>query len=156
MSVASFGEFHLLEHPPLVLVAGVRSLDRIASCVHSEDQVDDVLQRDVVVVRSVKAAPAYMQPDLFPRDVVQCVIERIDAHRGVFAIVGKRDVGQRTVVPAPQPISTTRSPGWAAAKSNSSFVRAATARSIRAYWSAHARVAALFQNSICPAFPVAA
>jgi len=43
-----------------------------------------------------------------------------------------------------------------AAKSKSSFVRAATARSIRAYWSAHARVAALFQNSICAAFPVAA
>jgi hypothetical protein len=38
------------------------------------------------------------------------------------------------------------SPGWGAAKANSSFVRAATARSIRAYWSAHARVAALFQN----------
>ena len=34
--------------------------------------------------------------------------------------------------------------------------QAATARSIRAYWSAHARVAALFQNSICAAFPVAA
>ena len=45
---------------------------------------------------------------------------------------------------------------WGAAKSNSSFVRAATARSIRAYWSVHARVAALFQNSICAAFPVAA
>src|SRR5262245_45468837 len=37
--------------------------------------------------------------------------------------------------------------------SNSSFVRPATARSIRAYWSARARVAALFQNSICAAFP---
>ena len=55
----------------------------------------------------------------------------------------------------PQPISSTRSPGWGAAKSNNSFVRAATARSIRAYWSAHARVAGLFQNSICAAFPVA-
>jgi len=56
----------------------------------------------------------------------------------------------------PQPISSTRSPGWGAAKSNNSFVRAATARSIRAYWSAQARVAALFQNSICAAFPVSA
>jgi hypothetical protein len=46
--------------------------------------------------------------------------------------------------------------GLGAAKSNSSFVRAATVRSIRAYWSAHARVAALFQNSICAAFPVPA
>ena len=56
----------------------------------------------------------------------------------------------------PQPISSTCSPAWGAAKSKSSFVRAATARSIRAYWSAHARVAALFQNSICAAFPVPA
>ena len=54
----------------------------------------------------------------------------------------------------PHPISSTRSPGRGAAKFNSSLVRAATARSIRAYWSAHARVAALFQNSICAAFPV--
>jgi hypothetical protein len=56
----------------------------------------------------------------------------------------------------PHPISSTRSPGRGAAKFNSSLVRAATARSIRAYWSPHARVAALFQNSICAAFPVPA
>jgi hypothetical protein len=41
-------------------------------------------------------------------------------------------------------------PGWGAAKSKNSFVRAVTARSIRAYWSAHARVAALFQIRSAP------
>jgi len=39
-----------------------------------------------------------------------------------------RVASSRTVVPAPQPMSSTRSPGRGADKANSSFVRAATAR----------------------------
>src|ERR1700730_9814120 len=79
---------------------------------------------------------------------------------GLVGDIGARDVTARsaraarssTVVPLPQPMSSTCSPGWGAAISSSVFVRSTTARSIRSYWSAHAREAALFQNSIWAAF----
>src|SRR5438128_8905970 len=80
----SFAQFYLLEHPPLMLVTGVRSLDRVAAGAHPKAQIDDVPQWDIVVMGTVEAAPADMQPDVFPRNVAQCVVERIDPQRSVF------------------------------------------------------------------------
>src|SRR5215469_1979347 len=92
------GKLYVLEDAPFVLVAGVRGLDRIASGTHTEDQVDNVAERNVVVVRSVEAAPAHMQSDLFFTDVAQRIVQRIDAQRCVLAVIGETDVGQ--AVPA--------------------------------------------------------
>ncbi len=86
-------QFHFLEHPPLVLVAGVRCFDRETSRIHPENQVDDVPQRDVIVMRAVVTAPADMQADFFPRDLPQGVIEGINPYRGVFAVFRQGDVG---------------------------------------------------------------
>src|SRR5262252_701389 len=91
-------QFHLFEHPPFVFVAGVRGLDRIASSAHAEDQINNVLQGYVVVVRPVKTAPAHMQSDFLFGDVAQRIVQRIDAHRCVPAVIGETDVGQ--AVPA--------------------------------------------------------
>ncbi len=53
-------QFRLLEDAPLMLVAGIGGLDGEAARLHAKDQVDDVTERDVVVVRAVVAAPADM------------------------------------------------------------------------------------------------
>ena len=75
----AFGELHFFEDPPFVLVARVRRLDQIAPRTHAEDQVDDVLERNVVMVRAVKAAPGHMQSDLLFRNVAQRVAQCVDA-----------------------------------------------------------------------------
>src|SRR5579862_3325993 len=88
------GQLDLLEDAPFVLVARVGGLDRIAAGVDAEDQVDDVAQRNVVMVRPVKAAPADMQPHLVARDAAQRMVERVDPQRRIFAIVRERDFRQ--------------------------------------------------------------
>src|SRR5207244_10735957 len=86
----SFGQFFPLEGPPLMLVTGVRSLDRVAAGAHPKDQIDDVPQWDIVVMGTVEAAPADMQPDVFPRNVAQCVVEGVYPQCGVSAVLRNR------------------------------------------------------------------
>src|SRR5690348_5189003 len=89
---------HLLEDPPLVLVAWVRGLDRIAARAHLEDDVDDVPERNVALVRSVEAAPADVQPDLLAGDVAKRVIERVDPKLRIAPVL--RDAHLRIHLPA--------------------------------------------------------
>ena len=51
-----------------------------------KNEVDDVAQRDVVLVRAVITAPAGVKAHPVWRDVAQAVIERVDAQRGILAI----------------------------------------------------------------------
>ena len=88
----ALGQLHLLEDPPLVLVAGVGGLDRVARGADAEDDVDDVLERNVVAVRAVEAPPADVQPHLLARDAAQGVVDRVDAQRGVLAVVAHAHV----------------------------------------------------------------
>src|SRR4029077_19398336 len=90
----SIRQFYLLEDSPLMLVTGVRGLDRVAAGAHPKDQIDDVLQWDIVVMGTVEAAPADMQPDLFPRNVAQRVVECVDSQRRVSAVLRDRYAGQ--------------------------------------------------------------
>ena len=46
----TLGQLHVLEHPPFVFMAWVGGFDRKASGIHPEDQVDDVPERDVIVM----------------------------------------------------------------------------------------------------------
>src|SRR5262245_65673848 len=50
----------LLPYPPLVLVSRIRHLERIAADSYPQHEIDDVLDRDVIGVRPVPAAPAKM------------------------------------------------------------------------------------------------
>ena len=59
-----------------------------------------------------------------------------------------------TVVPLPQPMSITRSPGCGAAKASSRSVSPSNSRSIGSWRSAQQRVAALFQYWTSPALSV--
>ena len=45
----------------------------------TQHEVHDVAQRDVVLVRSMVAAPADVQPDLLRGDIAQRVVQRVDA-----------------------------------------------------------------------------
>ncbi len=63
-------QFDVLPHPPFVFVTHIGEFERHAASLHLQDDVDDVLERNVVLVRSVVAAPADMQPDFFARNLI--------------------------------------------------------------------------------------
>ena len=57
------GQFDVVPHTPLVLVADVAGFKRIGLAVDRQHDVDDVAHRDVGGVRAVPAAPAQMEAD---------------------------------------------------------------------------------------------
>ena len=59
----ALGQLDVLPQPPLVLVAGVRGLERVRPGVDREHHVDEVRHRQVGEVRSVPAAPAEVEAD---------------------------------------------------------------------------------------------
>lgn len=87
------GDLHVFEDAPLVFVRRVRGLDRIAAGLHAEDDIGDVFERDVELVRAVKAAPAAVQRHFLARDVAQRVVEHRDAQLGVVAVFRDGHVG---------------------------------------------------------------
>jgi len=76
----------ILPHMPLVLMAGIGGLDRIAFGVYREDVVENVPKRNVVFVRTVVATSAHMEAYSLGRDSSQRLIERLDAERRKLAI----------------------------------------------------------------------
>src|SRR5207249_260011 len=80
-------QLDLFPHAPLVLVARVRRLDEIGAGAHAEDQVDDVLQRDVAGMRSGPASPADVVAHAILGDALQGMVERLDVQRDPAAIV---------------------------------------------------------------------
>src|SRR3970282_3008954 len=73
--------------PPLVLGARIGGLDGIGVGAHLENDVDDVLERDVVLVRPVIAAPAGVKAHPLRRNIPERVIERVEAQLGIFAVL---------------------------------------------------------------------
>ena len=69
----------LLPHRPLVLVTGVGRLERDLSDVRAQHRLQDVLQFDVGRVRAVPRTPAQVQADLFLRQTLDGLVDRIDA-----------------------------------------------------------------------------
>jgi len=84
----ALGQLHVLPHAPFVVVARVGGLDGVALRAHGEDQVDEIAQRQVVLVRTVIAPPADVEADALGRDVSQRVVQRLDAQRGERAVLG--------------------------------------------------------------------
>ncbi len=58
-----------------MFMPGVGALDEVGLRLHLEHDVDQVLQLDVVGVRSVPAAPAEVIADAVLRDVAQGVVQ---------------------------------------------------------------------------------
>ena len=77
-------------HLPLVLVARVGLLERVAAHADPEDEVDDVAQLDVVGVRPVPAPPAHVVARALRRDALQRAVERLDAQLRPLAVLGHR------------------------------------------------------------------
>jgi hypothetical protein len=73
-----FGQLHLLEDGPFVLVTGVDALeaDRRGLCL--QHRLDDLTQRNIVVVRALVVAPAEMPAHLLGRDVFGRSVEHLE------------------------------------------------------------------------------
>src|SRR5215470_17946905 len=69
-----FGWLDALEHLPLVRVARVRSLERETVRTGGEDDVEEIGDRNVVVMRALVVAPAQMQARALGRDVGEGVV----------------------------------------------------------------------------------
>ena len=80
------------EDGPLVLVLRVRRLDRAALRLDLVDDVDQVLQRQVLRVRVVAAAPADVQSHPALGTVADRVVEGLDAQVGPLAVLLDREL----------------------------------------------------------------
>ena len=61
-----------------MLVPHIGGLEGIGLRLHLEDQIDDVLERQIMGVRAVPAAPAQMIPDAVLRQPAQSMVQRLD------------------------------------------------------------------------------
>ena len=82
-------QLDVLPHLPLVAVARIGAGKRHRHRLGFEDDVDDVLDRDVAVVRAERRAPADMHAHAVGRQVLHRVVERLDVHRDDLAVVGE-------------------------------------------------------------------
>src|SRR6516165_10748330 len=67
---------HLLEHFPLVFMARVGRFDREGIALYHEEQVDDVLERHIPVVRTWIVAPTHMDAYFLKRDAADGIVQR--------------------------------------------------------------------------------
>src|SRR5262249_7366328 len=82
------GQLYVLPDLPLVLVAGVGRLHRVGRDGHPEHDVGDVLERDVVLMGPMVAAPADVQADALDGNLTKRMIQRLDAQLGELTVVG--------------------------------------------------------------------
>src|SRR4051812_17741070 len=80
-------QLHRFPYTPFVLVTWVCHFQRIATYVHPQDEIGNVLQWDIVGVRSIPASPADMVATSFGSDATQRMIEGIDAERCPSAVI---------------------------------------------------------------------
>jgi hypothetical protein len=79
-------QLRLLPHAPLIFVSDVACLEGIGPRPHLEDQIDDVLERQVVGMRPVPAVPAQVVAHLLLGNADESVVDGIDAQPGESAI----------------------------------------------------------------------
>ena len=84
---AAFRELHPLPYPPFVLVTRIGHFQKVAADLHLQDEVDDVLERDIEGMRPVPATPAHVIAGALLRQSPERVVERLDAERRPFAVV---------------------------------------------------------------------
>src|SRR5262249_57937597 len=72
----SIRQLDVLPHPPFVLVANIAGLHRIRTGVDAQNEIDDVPQWNVRGVRTVPAAPAYVEADAVGGQAAQRMVQR--------------------------------------------------------------------------------
>src|SRR6266550_3292230 len=72
------GKFDVFPDPPLVLVAGIRRLDQIRARPHPQNQIDDLLERDIRGVRSGPTTPANVVANPVLRNPLQSMVQYVD------------------------------------------------------------------------------
>jgi hypothetical protein len=68
----------VLPHLPLVLVARIRRLDHVGAGAHLEDEIDNVLERDVTHMRPWPAPPAHVIAHAILGDSLERAVQRFD------------------------------------------------------------------------------
>ena len=96
------GQLHALEQPPLVRVSRIGGLEGNAGRPRGEDDVDDVGEGDVVVVRPLVVTPAHVQTRPLRRDVGERVVQRVHVQAGHPAELVEAQVGVLDVPPHPE------------------------------------------------------
>src|SRR6266705_3575728 len=67
---------HLLEHFPLVFMPRVGGFDRDSIALYLEEQIDDVFERHIPVVRAGIVAPTHMDAYHLRRNAGESVVQR--------------------------------------------------------------------------------
>ena len=75
-----------------MLVPHIGGLEGIGLRLHLEDQVDDVLERQIMGVRAMPAAPAQVIAHAFRGNAGERVVDGVDAPPGELAIAAMRTV----------------------------------------------------------------
>src|SRR5215470_4797456 len=83
----ALGHLDVLPHYPFMLMARIRALDHVGADLHAQDQVYDVLERDVADVRARPAAPAHMISNALRRQSLDRVVEHLHVQRHPLAIL---------------------------------------------------------------------
>src|SRR4051794_16581864 len=83
---------------PFMLVTGIRRLDHIGAGPHLEDEIDDVLERDVAYMRPRPASPAHMVAHAILPDSFERAVERFDEFGEPAAIFLERTGRNHAVV----------------------------------------------------------
>ena len=91
----SSGTAVLLEQRPLVGVARVGGLEQDGARLGRPDQIEDVGEVDVAVVRTRVVAPAQVHAQPIGRDVAHGVVEGLDVHRDAAAERRRRPARRR-------------------------------------------------------------
>ena len=87
------GQLDVLPDPPLVRVARRRRFDGVGLGLDPQHEVDDVLQREIALVRALPASPAEVVAHPVLGDTGQRVVQRVDVHRLRLSIVPERGSG---------------------------------------------------------------
>ncbi len=95
----AFGHLDRLEHDPLVAVPGIRRLELDRVRLRLPHHVDDVLERNVVVVRPRIVAPAQVHADLLRGNVHERPVERFDVQLHALAKAGEVEISELRVPP---------------------------------------------------------
>jgi hypothetical protein len=83
------GKFRAFPDAPFVLVARIGTLDDEGANLHAQDQVDNVLERDVGRMRTRPASPADVIADAIGWQTGDGLVENLDLQREPVAVIGK-------------------------------------------------------------------
>ena len=99
MMTLSVGQLDVPEHGPLVFVAGVGAFEGDRLGARLQHDAEDLLERDVAVVRPFVVAPAQVQAQAVGGDVPERVVERFDIGLGDLHELSRAEVGEGQMAP---------------------------------------------------------